>query len=144
MLERVINNLDQAENDGDMNEGGKTADPGIVAFPFKQFVLLRTDLFLITGIELFDLIDLRLELHHFDRVFLDHQRDREKNDLGDQREKDDRHAVILNKIIAKVHDPTERFAEYCIDNFQWIPSCCVFIISDLLYPEKSGAVLSNE
>ena len=55
----MINDLDQAENDRDLNKGRETADARIVSLTFKELVLLFPDPFLITGIQLFDLINFR-------------------------------------------------------------------------------------
>ena len=118
MLKRVIDDLDQSEYDRDLDDGGKTADAGVVALALEQLILFFRDAVLISGIEFFDLVHFRLETDHFDGIFLHHQGYRQQNELGNQCEEDDGCSIVLHDIVAEIHDPSQWFSQYGVDDFQ--------------------------
>ena len=71
VLQRMIDHLDQTENDRNLQNCRQAANSRAVTFPFKQFILFFGDAFFVSGIKTFDLIYFRLEFYHLDGIFLD-------------------------------------------------------------------------
>ncbi len=73
VLKRVVDDLDQAEDDRDLNGGRQAAEAGVVSLAFEELVLFLGNAFLVAVVELLDLVNLRLQFHHLDRILLHQQ-----------------------------------------------------------------------
>ncbi len=99
----MINNLYQPHQQDQLYCQRNQGCEWIVFFSLKYFRLLVCDAVRISEMLCLDPVDLRLHLHHFDRVLLYPDGNRQQNDLTDQCEQNNSQTVIMCHIITKVH-----------------------------------------
>ena len=122
MLQRIVHHRNQAENDGDLDQHGDHPHHRTVVFALVKRHLLLRRLILVSHMAGHDLVDLRLELHHLDGVFLHPDIDGEQNHLGQNGKKYDRQPIIFTDPIAHPHQIPQRRSDDGIDKFQARPS----------------------
>jgi hypothetical protein len=106
--QRLIDNVQDAEQDKELEEHGEARSAGIDVLLLIQLHLCLLHLLGFVLVLLPQLLHLRIQALHFCRVHLLFIRDGEEDQLGKNGEQQDRKCVVVHPVIDKAHNPAKR------------------------------------
>ncbi len=115
VLERIVDDINQAQDQGDLYQERQQALQGAVALLPVQGPLFLDDQGAVAPVPLLDVFERRLDFDHDQGVLLRTQGQGEHEKLGQEGEEDDGGAVAADQQLAKVHEVAKGYTEQCID-----------------------------
>ena len=115
MLHGIVDHLNQAEHQQDLDDHRHHPQHGGVFFPLVQRHGLVRDGVLVPVMGGGDPVDLRLEPDHLDGVLLHHNGQGQQDDLAEEGEQQDGDSVVPDQPVAQIHDPSQRRADIGVD-----------------------------
>ena len=111
VLEGIVDDLDQAQNNGDLDQEGEEALEAAVTLLFIEGLLFLQDQAAVAEMPLLDIVQGRPDPGHDQGVFLGHKREGEHEQAGDQGEENDGQSIVFDCLEAKVHQVTQGGAQ---------------------------------
>lgn len=121
VVQRVVDHLDQADQQDQLDKGGDQIGEGVVLFPFVQLLSLLGDPVLVPEKVGLDVVQLRGQPDDLDTVVLDPDGHRQQDHLGHQGEQQNCQGVAAYRVVTKVHDIAQRDTEPMHDRTH---NCC--------------------
>ena len=107
VLQGVINDINQAKEDGKLDEDRKATAHRVVIFLLIKLQKLLIELFLVICIFFLDLFHFWPESGHFDHGLLLFHSKRHQHQFGEDGKQDQRQAVVVYQVVAQKHDPPQ-------------------------------------
>ena len=112
--QRLIYNVQNAEQDKELEEHRQAGSTGVDVFLLIQFHLFFLHLLGVVLILFPQLFQLRIEPLHFCGIFLLLIRNGKQDQLGEDREQQDRQSIVVYQVVDQTHDPAERLSAQII------------------------------
>ena len=111
VVQGVIDDLDEADEQHQLDEGGDEVGKGIVLLPLVQLLRLLGDAVFVPEVVGLDPVQFRGQVDDLDAVVLHPDGHRQQDHLGQQGEEQDGQGVIAQDIVTEVHDVAQDGAQ---------------------------------
>ena len=111
MLHGMVDHADQTQHQYDLDHQGNDPQGRAVLLPFIQFHTQIRNGVPVAVVLRVDPVQLRLKLHHLNGILLNHNAQRQQDQLAQQRKKQNGSPIGPNQLIAAPHQPAQRNSE---------------------------------